>query len=133
MTPLIDPAIQAHIDLKRALAEHGITKVAYKNDLSAFMKRDAGPFADASYFTSIVEIIIPFTNPAAVVAVFCAARPIILKWIDARAGRSVTCETEVSGRKHSISVRGNNDIDQAAKVLMRLIDHAEQRDERPLE
>lgn len=129
--PSIDPAMQAHIDLNRALKEHGFRKVSYRNDPGVIIRRGTGPFADASLLTSIIEIIVPFADPAAALAFVYAARPIILKWIDARAGRSVTFETEVNGSKHSISVKGHADAKKVAKAFKSLIDQVEQRNEKP--
>jgi hypothetical protein len=129
--PSIDVAMQAHIDLNQALKKHGFSKTSYRNDPGVIIQRGTGPFADASLLTSIIEIIVPFTDPKVVLAFLSSSLPIILKWIGARAGKSVTFETEVDGRKYSISVKGHADAEKAAKALKGLIDHVEQRNERP--
>jgi hypothetical protein len=124
-SPPTDPVVQAYIELHSALKERGVTEVLYRSRPGVSFRRDTGPFPAAELITSIVEIIIPFTEPATALAVLYGVRPMILKWIDARAGGAVTVETQVNGNKHSISVRGNDDVDKVAKALTKLIDHTE--------
>jgi hypothetical protein len=127
--PLIDPAIQAHIDLKRAVEANG-GKLTYVEYAPSFYERKSGSiYADASGFTEIIKIMIEFkdqVHPAVLNAAVLlsssalpirAIQPALVEWLKQRNDRNA----EVRKPTISATVRGANDVDDLVAAEERLL------------
>lgn len=110
-------AMKVHAELQRTIQEHEgkITEKSF--DPGLYMTRSAGQvYADAAIFTQIIKLTAEFGAPAAVVSFLIYARPILLKWLELKNGRSI----EIRKGDIVVKIHGNNDLEQALETFERL-------------
>lgn len=112
-----EAAIKVHAALHHSVQEHGGRVKEKSFSPSLYERRSAGQvFADTEFLVQIIKLTIEFGAPAAVVSFLIYVRPILLKWLDLKKGRSI----ELRHGDTSVRIQGENDIDKALTVFKKL-------------
>ena len=119
-------AIRAHAELMVAIQKHEGKVVRNAFDPGLIETRAAGTvYADAEFFVQIIRLSAQFGTPAVVVAFIVYVRPILIKWIELKKGRSI----EIRHGDTSVQITGENDIDKALETFKKLNSMNESKDD----
>ncbi len=112
-----ETGMRAHAELMHAIQSHQGKVSGRQFDPELVETRSAGQvYADAQLFVQMINLTAEFGTPAAIVSFLIYARPILIKWLELKKGRSI----EIKQGDLSLKICGSIDIDEALKTFNKL-------------
>lgn len=110
-------AVRIHGALWTSIQKNGGTAKRQLSESYLYKMRSIGGIqASAGFITEVITIAAEFGTFGKAIAFMFIARPLLLKWIELRAGRSI--EIQVGEKK--VKIHGSPDVDLAVKIFREL-------------
>jgi Protein of unknown function (DUF2442) len=112
----IDPQIQAHADLWRALQRHNARPMPLRYDETLLPQYEGRVLASADRYAKLIDLAAEFGTPAVANAFLLSAKSVIVKWLELRKNRTITV------RHHDVEIviKGSMDVDKALTIFREL-------------